>query len=64
MLKADELDDETWDDLETLLIQADVGGETSAKLVERMRKHVQALGIKHTSGTRRRSLSDWIRVTR
>ena len=49
LFQANELTDETWDDLETLLIQADVGGETSAKLVERMRKRVQALGIKRAS---------------
>ena len=49
LFQANELTDETWDDLETLLIQADVGGETSAKLVERMRKRVQALGVKRAS---------------
>ena len=38
LFQANELTDETWDDLETLLIQADGGGETSAKLVERRRK--------------------------
>ena len=49
LFQANELTDETWDDLETLLIQADVGGETSAKLVGRMRKRVQALGVKRAS---------------
>ena len=43
------IDEELYEDLEMLLIQADVGGETSAKLVERMRKRVQAMGIKRAS---------------
>ena len=49
LFQANELTEETWDDLEALLIQADVGGETSAKLVERMRKRVQAQGIKRAA---------------
>lgn len=49
LFQANELSDETWDDLEALLIQADVGGETSAKLVERMRKRVQTFGIKRAT---------------
>ncbi|WP_423222239.1 signal recognition particle-docking protein FtsY [Candidatus Amarolinea aalborgensis] len=52
LFQASELTEETWDDLETLLIQADVGGETSAKLVERMRRRVQALGIKRAADAR------------
>ena len=49
LFQTNELSDETWDDLEALLIQADVGGETSAKLVERMRKRVQTFGIKRAT---------------
>ncbi len=49
LFQANELNDEFWDDLETLLIQADVGGETSAALVTRMRQRVQAAGVKRTT---------------
>jgi fused signal recognition particle receptor len=40
-----DIDDETWDDLEALLIQADVGVETTLKVVEHMQKKVQQEGI-------------------
>ena len=49
LFQSNELTDETWDDLETLLIQADVGGETAEKLVTRLRKHVQDAGIKRAT---------------
>jgi fused signal recognition particle receptor len=40
-----EVTQETWDDLEALLIQADVGVETSQLISERLRKAVQEQGI-------------------
>lgn len=40
-----EVTQETWDDLEALLIQADVGVETSQLVSERLRKAVQEQGI-------------------
>lgn len=40
-----EITDETWDDLEALLIQADVGVPTTLELVEAMRKRVAAEGL-------------------
>jgi fused signal recognition particle receptor len=44
-LGATEIDDETWDDVEALLIQADVGVPTTMKLVETMRDRVRRQGI-------------------
>jgi fused signal recognition particle receptor len=44
-LGATEIDDETWDDVEALLIQADVGVPTTLKLVETMRDRVRSQGI-------------------
>jgi fused signal recognition particle receptor len=44
-LGATEIDDETWDDVEALLIQADVGVPTTMKLVETMRERVRRQGI-------------------
>jgi fused signal recognition particle receptor len=40
-----EIDDELWDDLEALLIQADVGVETSTDLIETVRGRVVQEGI-------------------
>jgi signal recognition particle GTPase len=37
---ANEVTEETWEDLEALLIQADVGVETTVSLVERLRERV------------------------
>lgn len=45
LLGAGDISDETWDDLEALLIQADVGVETSLELVERLRQRVRSDGI-------------------
>ncbi|HRV92018.1 MAG TPA: signal recognition particle-docking protein FtsY [Anaerolineae bacterium] len=40
-----DIDDEFWEDLEALLIQADVGAETSMELIETVRKRVERDGI-------------------
>ena len=40
-----EIDDELWDDLEALLIQADVGVETTTDLIETVRRRVNNEGI-------------------
>ncbi|MCB0213862.1 MAG: signal recognition particle receptor subunit alpha, partial [Anaerolineae bacterium] len=40
-----DIDDELWEDLEALLIQADVGAETSMELIETVRARVQQEGI-------------------
>ncbi len=40
------LDEEFWEDLEALLIQADVGVETTMELVERLRERVEREGVK------------------
>ncbi|MGC9469643.1 MAG: signal recognition particle-docking protein FtsY [Anaerolineae bacterium] len=45
ILGAGEIDEETWEDLEALLIQGDVGVETTLVLIERMRERVEERGI-------------------
>lgn len=40
-----QIDDELWDDLEALLIQADVGVETTLSLLENVREQVRKKGI-------------------
>lgn len=45
LLGASDIDDDTWDDLEALLIQADLGVDTTLKIVERLRARVQREGI-------------------
>jgi fused signal recognition particle receptor len=47
---ASEIDEDLWDDLEALLIQADVGVETSLLLVERVKDRVAREGIIKASG--------------
>lgn len=45
VLGVGEIDDETWDDLEALLVQADVGVPTTMRLVEAMRERVTRDGL-------------------
>ena len=52
LFQANELTDDTWEDLETLLIQADVGGSTSQALVERLKTACRTRGIKRASDAR------------
>ncbi len=44
-----QITDELWDDLEALLIQADVGVDTTATLVERVRERVKKEGVTQTN---------------
>jgi fused signal recognition particle receptor len=45
LLGATEISDETWDDLEALLIQADVGVETTLSILDSLEKRVDREGI-------------------
>ena len=45
LLGQTEINDELWDDLEALLIQADVGVETTADILERARAEVKQRGL-------------------
>jgi fused signal recognition particle receptor len=49
LLGAGDIDEETWEDLEALLIQADVGVETTLALIERLRTRVSENGIIRSS---------------
>jgi fused signal recognition particle receptor len=46
IFQANEVTDETWDELEELLIQADLGINTSLQVVERLRTRVQKERLK------------------
>jgi len=48
MLGATEITDDTWDDLEALLIQADLGVHLALDLVERLRERVRREGVTRT----------------
>jgi fused signal recognition particle receptor len=50
---ASDIDDELWDDLEALLIQADVGVETTLELVEAVKGRVAHEGVIKASGAER-----------
>lgn len=45
MLGTTELDDETWDDIEALLIQADLGIEVAVEVVSELRDRVKSEGL-------------------
>ncbi len=47
-LGTSELDDKTWEDLEALLIQADMGVETTSAVISALRKKVTDLGMTQT----------------
>lgn len=46
MLTTNQIDDETWDDIETVLIQADVGVNTATKIIERLRERASREGMR------------------
>ena len=48
----DEITEETWEDLEALLIQADVGVETTVGLVERLRERVAQERVRRSTRVR------------
>lgn len=60
ILGAGEIDPETWEDVEALLIQGDVGVETTLTLVERLREKVEQEGI-YQKNRLQRILRDEIR---
>ena len=61
MLGNTEIDDDTWDDMETLLIQADVGFDTTVRVIDSLQDRVRAEGMTKTmqlQGALKETLSD------
>ena len=58
MLGNTEIDDDTWDDMETLLIQADVGFNTTVKVIDELQDRVRAEGF-----TRSAQLQDALKAS-
>jgi fused signal recognition particle receptor len=52
LFQANEITEETWDELEALLIQADLGVNTALQVVEHVRERVQRESIKKVEGVR------------
>lgn len=52
IFQANEITDETWDELEELLIQADLGVNTATELVERLRERVRRDNTKRVEDAR------------
>ena len=48
LLGATEITEETWDDLEALLIQADLGIATATDIIETLQRHTRDLGLLHS----------------
>lgn len=49
LLGATEITSETWEDLGALLIQADMGIETTTSVISSLKTHIQTDGLTHTS---------------
>ncbi len=49
LLGAADITDETWDDLEVVLIQADVGAATAVDMVEELREQARHAGVRRAS---------------
>lgn len=49
MLGNTEIDDDTWDNIETMLIQADMGFDTTVKVIDTLQNRVRVEGITKTS---------------
>ena len=61
MLGNTEIDEDTWDDVETLLIQADVGFDTTVKVLDALQDRVRAEGMTKTDqlqGALKETLAD------
>ncbi len=61
MLGNTEIDEDTWDDMETLLIQADVGFDTTVKVLDALQDRVRAEGMTKTDqlqGALKETLAD------
>jgi fused signal recognition particle receptor len=52
LFQANEISEETWDELESLLIQADLGVNTALQVVERVRVRVQRENVKRVEQVR------------
>ncbi|MFN5058696.1 MAG: signal recognition particle-docking protein FtsY [Chloroflexota bacterium] len=59
---ASQINDELWDDLEALLVQADVGVETSLYLVNRVKDRVRRNGVKDPAEAREMLRAEMVRV--
>jgi fused signal recognition particle receptor len=53
LFQANEITEDTWDELEALLIQADLGVDTSLALVERLKERVAMEGVKRVEDAKR-----------
>ncbi|RBM05010.1 signal recognition particle-docking protein FtsY [Streptomyces sp. PT12] len=52
LLARERLDEETWEEVESTLLTADIGPRPTAELVERLRERVQVLGTRDADGLR------------
>lgn len=62
LFQASELTDETWDELEELLIQADLGINTALAVVERLRDRVQSERLKRMEDVRAALKDELVRL--
>nr|BAL54980.1 cell division membrane protein [uncultured Chloroflexota bacterium] len=53
ILGATEITDETWEELEAMLIQADLGVESTQELIQSLRRRVLEEGVRRADGLRR-----------
>ena len=53
-----EIEEDTWDDIEALLIQADIGVPTATELIERLQGRVKREGLTSIDGEQVESLAE------
>jgi fused signal recognition particle receptor len=56
------LGEDDWEELEALLIQADVGVETTATLVQRLRQHVRDEGVREPAALRQALAAEMVAI--
>ncbi len=62
LLGAGEIDDETWEDIEALLVQADVGVQTAASLTRRLRERMNRDGLTREDELRRELRDEMLQI--
>ncbi len=62
LLGAGEIDDETWEDIEALLVQADVGVQTAASLTRRLRERMNRDGLTREDELRRALRDEMLQI--
>ncbi len=64
LLSRDQIDDDTWDDFETVLITSDLGVDTTTELIDALRKDLAIDGVSDPAKARETLRAELIKITR